>query len=280
MSKKIHPAAANPNSIQINPGGDEEPPAPSVLTVWKRSSMSFQGTDGFTVFDNRGRLVFRVDNYTRKSWSVGGGGLLLMDGSGKALLTLKPQVCISIDRFPFFFLFIWVNLGIRVDIIRLQQVVRLSLRIQQQWNAYRGEGNEACSTAFTMRRPTSSLIHGGSTSGPPCEAQIFLGEEESSSCRRRRKPDFKCEGSFRRRNCKIISSSVEESEGEDGSGGGRVVVANISRKRINTTLLLNDDVFTLTVQPGFDISLVMAFVIVLDRISSNNYAPLLCSSYA
>ena len=66
---------------------------PLVLTVWKRSSMSFQGTDGFTVFDHRGRLAFRVDNYSRKN-SCLKGGLLLMDGAGKALLTLKPQVYI------------------------------------------------------------------------------------------------------------------------------------------------------------------------------------------
>ena len=62
---------------------------PSVmLTVWKRSSMSFQGTDGFTVFDPHGTLVFRVDNYSRKN----GYGLVLMDGVGNALLSLKPKV--------------------------------------------------------------------------------------------------------------------------------------------------------------------------------------------
>jgi len=59
-----------------------------VLTVWKRSSMSFQGTDGFTVFDPHGTLVFRVDNYSRKN----GYGLVLMDGVGNALLSLKPKV--------------------------------------------------------------------------------------------------------------------------------------------------------------------------------------------
>ena len=63
-------------------------PPPTVLTVWKRSSMSFQGTDGFTVFDPNGTLVFRVDNYSRKN----GYGLVLMDGVGNALLSLKPKV--------------------------------------------------------------------------------------------------------------------------------------------------------------------------------------------
>lgn len=64
-----------------------------LLTVWKRSSMTFQGTDGFTVIDSSGRLAFRVDNYTRKECRGGGGGVVLMDGHGKPLLTLKPQVC-------------------------------------------------------------------------------------------------------------------------------------------------------------------------------------------
>ena len=75
--------------------GSSNPPCPAaavvVLTVWKRSSMTFQGTDGFTVFDGNGRLAFRVDNYSRKKGLLK-GGLVLMDGPGKALLTLKPQV--------------------------------------------------------------------------------------------------------------------------------------------------------------------------------------------
>ena len=64
----------------------------SLLTVWKKSSLSFQhATDGFTAFDHHGNLAFRVD-YTNVTAGLGGGRLLLMDGAGTALLTLKPQV--------------------------------------------------------------------------------------------------------------------------------------------------------------------------------------------
>lgn len=70
---------------------------PSKFTVWKRSSMTFQGTDGFTVFDQHGRLAFRVDNYSRRHRCDLQGGLILMDGSGKALLTMRPQVT---KKFP------------------------------------------------------------------------------------------------------------------------------------------------------------------------------------
>jgi hypothetical protein len=65
--------------------------AATVYTVWKRSSMGFQGTDGFCVYDAAGSLAFRVDNYSR-SRKLFAGELLLMDGHGAPLLALHPQV--------------------------------------------------------------------------------------------------------------------------------------------------------------------------------------------
>lgn len=94
---KIHPAekrCSSEDDLFLKDGDGfqhERRRNPCMLTVWKRSSMTFQGTDGFTVFDTHGRLVFRVDNYSRKN-RYAGGGLILMDGVGNALLTLKPQV--------------------------------------------------------------------------------------------------------------------------------------------------------------------------------------------
>lgn len=41
--------------------------------------MGFQGTDGFCVYDDAGRLAFRVDNYSRRR-KLCAGDLLLMDG--------------------------------------------------------------------------------------------------------------------------------------------------------------------------------------------------------
>ncbi|URD98924.1 hypothetical protein MUK42_32394 [Musa troglodytarum] len=38
----------------------------SVWIVWKKSSMGFHGTDGFSIYDSMGRLAFRVDNYPRE----------------------------------------------------------------------------------------------------------------------------------------------------------------------------------------------------------------------
>ncbi|XP_054785389.1 protein LURP-one-related 5-like [Prosopis cineraria] len=210
---------------------------PYVLTVWKRSTMTFQGTDGFTVFDHHGKLAFRVDNYSRNNSTA-----ILMDGAGKALLTLKPQI------------------------------------FSMQWHAYRGEGccrrrksserGEKPKALFSMRSSGSMVFNGGS--GDDEEAQVFMGPTSSSSssgCKAHDDtPDFKVQGCFRRRNCVIRNSQGE-------------IAARISRKRVkNKTVVLGDDVFNLVVQPGFQPQLMMAFIIVLDRIHNKHYyTPLLCS---
>ncbi|KAF6172677.1 hypothetical protein GIB67_042000 [Kingdonia uniflora] len=55
------------------------------LTVWRKSLLF--NCNGFTVFDAKGNLYFRVDNY------VAGhkGEIILMDGGGRSLLTLRRK---------------------------------------------------------------------------------------------------------------------------------------------------------------------------------------------
>ncbi|KAK9048246.1 hypothetical protein SSX86_032792 [Deinandra increscens subsp. villosa] len=62
---------------------------PVVLTVWKKSLLF--NCDGFTVFDTRGNLVFRVDNYAAGNKAE----IVLMDASGRSLLTIRRKVCIT-----------------------------------------------------------------------------------------------------------------------------------------------------------------------------------------
>ncbi|XP_009605860.3 protein LURP-one-related 8 [Nicotiana tomentosiformis] len=56
-----------------------------VLTVWKKSLLF--NCDGFTVFDNQGNLVFRVDNYNAGTKAE----IVLMDASGNSLLTIRRK---------------------------------------------------------------------------------------------------------------------------------------------------------------------------------------------
>jgi hypothetical protein len=82
-------------------------------------------------------------------------------------------------------------------------------------------------------------------------------------------PSFWIEGCFRRRSCKIRR------------GGDGQEVARIARKKAGpgkAPLTLGDDVFSLVVQPDVDCTVIMALVVVLDRICWRPYTPLICSS--
>ena len=59
----------------------------AILTVWKKSLLL--NCNGFTVFDGKGNLVFRVDNYLAGHK----GEIVLMDAGGKPLLTIRRKVC-------------------------------------------------------------------------------------------------------------------------------------------------------------------------------------------
>ncbi|KAB1224704.1 Protein LURP-one-related 8 [Morella rubra] len=56
-----------------------------ILTVWKKSLLF--NCNGFTVFDGKGNLVFRVDNYVAGKKSE----IVLMDAAGKPLLTIRRK---------------------------------------------------------------------------------------------------------------------------------------------------------------------------------------------
>uniref|UniRef100_A0A251SIR1 Putative tubby C-terminal-like domain-containing protein n=2 Tax=Helianthus annuus TaxID=4232 RepID=A0A251SIR1_HELAN len=237
---RIHPSSSSENKISNDPVKVSSSPKLTTLTVWKRSSMSFQGTDGFTVYDGHGRLAFRVDNYSRNNgWSCATNeaatALVLMDGSGRPLLTLKPQI------FSF----------------------------QSQWNgcAYREDHKGSSNkdrTIFLMRRPSSTFFGRTRNQESQCEAEVFFSHHTE--------PEYRIEGSFWNRNSRIRSIARGE------------VVAKIIRKRASggsssRTMVLSEEVFSLVVSPGFDPQLIMAFVVILDRIcyKPSLFTPLMCS---
>ncbi|KAF3970694.1 hypothetical protein ACB098_09G098000 [Castanea mollissima] len=57
----------------------------AILTVWKKSLLF--SCNGFTVFDSKGDLVFRVDNYMASNK----GEIVLMDAAGKPLYTIRRK---------------------------------------------------------------------------------------------------------------------------------------------------------------------------------------------
>lgn len=101
------------------------------------------------------------------------------------------------------------------------------------------------------------------------EAQVFMLNSTVSTGHGHvaAKPDYKIEGCFWRRHCSILT----------GTGD---VIAEISRKKAkNTSVFLGDDVFTIVIKPGVDFELIMAFIVVMDRISCKPFSTrILCSS--
>jgi uncharacterized protein YxjI len=83
---KVHPNAAAAAPEPPTPAPEVAEP-PALLTVWRKSLLF--NCDGFTVFDAKGDLAFRVDCYgsgRRRRAEV-----VLMDAAGKPLLTVRRK---------------------------------------------------------------------------------------------------------------------------------------------------------------------------------------------
>ncbi|KAM0953848.1 putative tubby-like protein [Dioscorea sansibarensis] len=139
---KIHPNAPVLDSPCPAAPGRPSSPAVSVeaLTVWLRSLLL--NGNGFTVFDAKGNLVFRVDNYA----SGNKGEIVLMDASGKSLLTIR----------------------------------RKKLSISEQWLIY--EGDEATKPCFSVKKNASLIQPKSLAHVSPCNTSNSSSSSSSSSC--------------------------------------------------------------------------------------------------
>ncbi|XP_074582248.1 protein LURP-one-related 8-like [Curcuma longa] len=81
---KVHPNTEEYCIPSVEVAGDRKDKS-RVLTVWRKSLLF--SCSGFTVFDDEGNLVFRVDNYG----SGRAGEVVLMDAAGKPLRTVRRK---------------------------------------------------------------------------------------------------------------------------------------------------------------------------------------------
>ncbi|KAJ6798802.1 protein LURP-one-related 8-like [Iris pallida] len=205
-----------------------------VLTVWRRSLLL--NGKGFTVFDGKGDLVFRVDNYA----SDNKGEVVLMDAAGKPLLTIR----------------------------------RKKLSLGEHWLIY--EGEETSNPLFSAKKHINllqpkSLAHvapctgGGSACASPSSSPVATPFSPSSSsggsprgggtASSPKAPStaYEVEGSYSQRCCVLYD-------------GQRQRLAEIRRKEPpKGGIAFGLDVFQLVVQPGFDRATAMAVVILLEQ---------------
>ncbi|KAE8660364.1 Protein LURP-one-related 8 [Hibiscus syriacus] len=115
---KVHPNAGFTGAHGVLVAAETSDEEEVVLTVWKKSLLF--NCNGFTVFDGKGDLAFRVDNYMQSNK----GSILLMDANGRPLLTIRRK--------------------------------RMSLGLGENWLVYEGEETMA-SPRFSVKKSISIL---------------------------------------------------------------------------------------------------------------------------
>jgi uncharacterized protein YxjI len=178
----------------------------TALTVWKKSLVF--SCNGCTVFDSSGNLVFRVDNYPSDPKDE----VVLMDAAGMALLTMRRK--------------------------------RLSL--QNEWQGFLGEFQDAQKPLFVVRRASSLRISSKNL------AEVYV-RSSAKNKKKKKKPDYRVEGCYAKRSFTLLNIFNE-------------VVAEVKPKQVRSDISLGGDVFNLTVRPGYDQAFVMGLIIVLDQI--------------
>ncbi|KAL6619044.1 hypothetical protein ACP70R_034183 [Stipagrostis hirtigluma subsp. patula] len=88
MTARVHPNVAVPSLGQPAAAPADEEPV--TLTVWRKSLLF--NCRGFTVFDARGNLVYRVDSYASDSRAE----VVLMDAAGRPVLTVRRRKLIGL----------------------------------------------------------------------------------------------------------------------------------------------------------------------------------------
>ncbi|XP_073009477.1 protein LURP-one-related 8-like [Typha latifolia] len=88
---KVYPNVGGAPGIDCGGGEGERRQEATTLTVWRKSLLF--NCNGFTVFDAKGNLVFRVDNYGEDR-----GEVVLMDAKGIPICTIRRKKLSLVDH--------------------------------------------------------------------------------------------------------------------------------------------------------------------------------------
>jgi hypothetical protein len=165
---KVHPNIASAAAAAAKAASAREVKGEVVsLTVWRRSLL-FNGK-GFTVFDCKGNLVYRVETYAGGSPRE----VVLMDADGHGLVTIRRKVlfCVLLPCFSIFFcrvkkrrlVICCLSHDHRAEAELLQRVAHLRRR-QGRVAVVRASAEAVHGTA--AREPAPDQDAGASVSGP------------------------------------------------------------------------------------------------------------------
>eukprot|EP00253_Pinus_taeda_P007679 PITA_07679 len=122
---------------------------------------------------------------------------------------------------------------------------RLSLR--NEWQGFLGEPRDAQKPLFIVRRATSLLISSKRST------EVYV--RSSAKSKKNNNPHFvyRVEGCYAKRSFTLLNRFDEP-------------VAEVKPKQVRSDIGLGEDVFNLTVRPGYNQAFAMALIIVLDQI--------------
>lgn len=197
------------------------------LTVWKKSLLL--NCNGFTVFDGKGNLMFRVDNYVAANKAA---EIVLMDAIGKSLLTIR----------------------------------RKKLSWGDKWLVYEGEASS--NPKYLVQKQTNLLLNSNSNKALSLANVFKINNSEIRSPTNknsfkekitspRKASDnaiYHMEGSYSQRRVMVYNNK-------------RRCVAEIKRKEGAGGVVLGGDVFRLLIlrPDDIDTAMAMALVILLDQ---------------
>lgn len=172
---KVHPNA----SVVVSPQDSRKPASEQqqqiqVLTVWKKSLMF--NCKGFTVFDSRGNLAFRVDNY----FSSNKAQIFLMDAAGIPLLTIRRKKLALADSWVVYDGETDVNplytVKKNVNFLNLKLLAQVSSGCNSKTKLYQIEGSYAqrcCAVYDEKRRAIAEIKRKEPVSGVPFGVDVF-----------------------------------------------------------------------------------------------------------
>ncbi|XVF13055.1 hypothetical protein REPUB_Repub08aG0174700 [Reevesia pubescens] len=176
LSRSVHDEE-QPEYLSKTQGDDHDDLCTS-LTVWRKSLIV--SCNGFTVIDSDGNLVYRVDNYIGRPKE-----LILMDGSGKSILTMRRSK---------------------------------NLRLVDTWLVYGGEVGDYFTSAESSEKPifyvkkSINILHGN----PNVLAYVYRRSSDKRYA-------YMIEGSYSHRSCKVVDNTkrvVAEIKRKDAIIGG------------------------------------------------------------
>ncbi|KAH9314013.1 hypothetical protein KI387_022640 [Taxus chinensis] len=121
---------------------------------------------------------------------------------------------------------------------------RKVLSVCNRWDGFCGEKCDGQKPIFSVRK---SLIFNKNE-----VAEVFVGSKA-----KKKRPDYKVEGTYRERYCRIYS-------------GSNTIVAEVKRKFGTCNVMLSKDVFSVVVNAGSDQAFIMGLIVILDQMTGEN----------